>query len=319
MAAEEKAFSAFAAAFTSGPAKASSAVADTAGISPQRSDAKAEKKELAAGLKAESLPGATTSRVGDAASESAAASPLTGLRKLLDELIEVTDPAAKDDLLKRAAQATQALKSKSDSPDSVLAWKIASALEALVNQLITKPRSVSASTLRTATAALDLIEELSQSHTRQDLVENPPIRVLAVDDDPISRHAISFTLKQALALPELASNGAAGLVLATQNAYDAIFLDVQMPGMNGFELCVKIRQTELNRNTPIVFITCHNDYNVRSKSSVAGGQDLIAKPFLTFEVALKALTLMIQHRLRNEPLLPVAEAPEAQAEELVAV
>jgi len=85
---------------------------------------------------------------------------------------------------------------------------------------------------------------------------------------------------------------------------------------------VKIRQAELNRNTPIVFITCHNDFNVRSKSSVAGGQDLIAKPFLTFEVALKALTLMIQHRLRNEPL-PVsaepAEATKAQAEELVAV
>jgi CheY-like chemotaxis protein len=107
----------------------------------------------------------------------------------------------------------------------------------------------------------------------------------------------------------------------------AVYLDIGIEAIhfghldiekNGVDLCLKIRQTELNRNTPIVFITCQSDFSVRSRSSVVGGQDLIAKPFLTFEVALKALTLVIQNRLRNEPVSK-PEVSEAPTEELAAV
>ena len=85
--------------------------------------------------------------------------------------------------------------------------------------------------------------------------------------------------------------------MALENAYDAIFLDVQMPGMDGFDLCSRIRQTSLNRATPVVFITIQSDFNARAKSTLVGGHDLIGKPFLTFEVALKALTQVIRYRL----------------------
>jgi CheY-like chemotaxis protein len=302
MAAEEKAFSAFAATFSSGPVKA-------AGESIANSRRpEAEKQETISDGTSDMIRRTAPTPAKGASNSDPATPPL---RKLLQDLGDATNPAIKDDLLRRAFEETKSLRVRSEAAGHTLVWKLAAALEALLNQLIAKPRSVNASTLCTASAAMDLIEDLDASPTRPDLAERPPIRVLAVDDDSISRHAISFTLKTALALPELASDGAAGLQLATQNSYDAIFLDVQMPGMNGFDLCVKIRQTELNRTTPIVFITCQNDFSARSRSSVVGGQDLIAKPFLTFEVALKALTLVIQHRLRNEPLSKpaVCEAP----------
>ncbi|HVV01306.1 MAG TPA: hypothetical protein VHH88_08070, partial [Verrucomicrobiae bacterium] len=46
----------------------------------------------------------------------------------------------------------------------------------------------------------------------------------------------------------------------------------------------------------VVFITCQSDFEAREKSNLAGGCDLIGKPFLTFEVTLKALTLVLKNR-----------------------
>jgi CheY-like chemotaxis protein len=106
------------------------------------------------------------------------------------------------------------------------------------------------------------------------------------------------------------------LELAGQTAYDAVFLDVQMPGMDGFELCKRLHETERNREVPVVFITSQNDFEARAKSTDAGGCDLIGKPFLTFEVTLKALTLVLKSRLAKATVkvsLPETEAAPALA------
>ncbi len=212
--------------------------------------------------------------------------------------------------------AALALELKNDSHAQALTpvWQLASALEALANQLSQKARNITPSTLRTVAAAVDLIEALAKPGLDPSLTSTPPIRVLAVDDDPISRHAVAFALKKALNLPDLAANGTNALELAAQTAYDAIFLDVQMPGMDGFELCKRLHETERNREVPVVFITCQNDFEARVKSTDAGGCDLISKPFLTFEVTLKALTLALRGRVAgktvaNVPVLTTERAP----------
>jgi CheY-like chemotaxis protein len=90
------------------------------------------------------------------------------------------------------------------------------------------------------------------------------------------------------------------LILASQHAYDVIFLDVQMPGMDGFELCSKIHETLLNRSTPVVFVTSQSDFGGRAQSILSGGSDLMAKPFLTFEITVKALTFILRGRLQGQ-------------------
>ena len=141
--------------------------------------------------------------------------------------------------------------------------------------------------------------------------------MLAVDDDPISRHAISFALKKALNAPDLAPHADAALPLCAQHLYDVIFLDVQMPGMDGFELCTKIHETGQNRRTPIVFVTCQSDFESRAKSTLVGGHDLMGKPFLTFEITVKALTLVLRGRLESSADKPAAK-PEAVPNEKIA-
>ena len=176
-------------------------------------------------------------------------------------------------------------------------FQLAAALEGLLKQIKDKPANVTPSTIRTAAAALDLLQELCAPGLKSDLAINPPVRLLVVDDDPISRHAVSFSLKKAFPQPDVAPDGQAALALTEKQTYDVIFMDVEMPGMDGFELCSRIRALGPNRTTPLIFVTSHNDFDSRAQSALTGGQDLIAKPFLTFEIAVKALSFVLRRRL----------------------
>jgi CheY-like chemotaxis protein len=121
--------------------------------------------------------------------------------------------------------------------------------------------------------------------------------LLAVDDDAISRRTISEALKKAFPAPDLAENGAQALELANQNAYDMIFLDIQMPDLDGFEVCSRIHQSPENRRTPVVFVTAHSDFDSRTKAEASGGRDLIVKPVVSFDIIVKTLTLLFRSRL----------------------
>src|SRR5207249_12206363 len=87
--------------------------------------------------------------------------------------------------------------------------------------------------------------------------------------------------------------------LLTEDHYDLVFLDVDMPGMNGFELCTKLRGLPYYKNTPVVFVTSLTDFESRANSTMSGGNDLIAKPFLFIELGVKALVYLLRQRLER--------------------
>ena len=60
-----------------------------------------------------------------------------------------------------------------------------------------------------------------------------------------------------------------------------------MPGKSGFEVCEQIRALSNNRTTPVIFVTGQTDFESRAKLSLSGGNDLIGKPFLPLELAVK--------------------------------
>jgi DNA-binding response OmpR family regulator len=82
-----------------------------------------------------------------------------------------------------------------------------------------------------------------------------------------------------------------------------------MPGLNGLDLCARIRKMATNRSTPVVFVTGHSDFATWAKSSLSGGNDFIAKPFLSVELALKALVWLFRSRVQ-----PLATASPADTE-----
>jgi CheY-like chemotaxis protein len=240
------------------------------------------------------------------------------LRAELQRLSRAPDDDERLRVLRELLEGAELIKQSSDLPHLRSAKLLASALHGLLKQLSLKAAHITPSVLRTAAAAVDLLEFLSARTPRPDLANAPPVRLLAVDDEPISLRAVAFALKKAFNGSDVAVDGQSALALAIQQPYDVIFLDIEMPGMDGFELCAKIHETAANRTTPVVFVTSHTDFDSRAKCALLGAQDLIAKPFLAFEITLKALTLVLRAReeresksAQNEHETPDVEMPTA--------
>ncbi len=222
---------------------------------------------------------------------------LVSQRNLLRKIDRETSAPARQKMLASLRAEMLALKEAAGFPAALPVWQAASAMEGLLNQLTDKMGNVTPSALRTVAGGVDLLDQLCvPGLPAQDLAERP-LKFLVVDDDLISRMALSNSLKKAFGQPDLAAEVETALRQTNEQAYDVIFLDVQMPGMDGFELCTKIRGANLNRTTPVVFVTGQSDFNARIQSTLSGGNELMGKPFLTFEIAVKAFTLALRGRL----------------------
>jgi DNA-binding response OmpR family regulator len=195
-------------------------------------------------------------------------------------------------------------------------WQMSSALELLVKRIAEKPKDATPSTMRTISAATDLLQKLCTTGIRPNLIIDPPIKILAVDDDPLCLRALTFALQKANIVPDTANNGVKALAQANDHVYDVIFMDIQMPEMDGLTACKRIHETEANADTPVVFVTIQSDFHTRAQSTAIGGSDLMAKPFLVFELAVKALTVTMRKRLQlQKATAPSGVVPAAGASE----
>jgi len=166
--------------------------------------------------------------------------------------------------------------------------QLSQATESFLRELHSKPKNINPSTLRTLGHAADMLEKMLKNLSWDD---EPDMNITAlgmvVDDDPISRRAIHDSIEFAgfkavsVANPEIALN------LVLENRFDIIFLDVEMPEMSGFDLCRAIRADDINKLTPVVYVTSLAGFDARTKGALSGGTDYIAKPFLMIELALK--------------------------------
>jgi len=176
------------------------------------------------------------------------------------------------------------------------------ALVALLKELYEKPRNITASTLRTVATSVDCLAFLFAHGTKPEQQEMPPPKILVVDDEVISRRAITYALEKARLKSVNVEEPNAALQLLSESRFDLVFLDVDMPGMNGFELCTKLRALPEHKKTPVVFVTSLNGFESRASSTMSGGNDFIAKPFLFMELAVKALIHVYRVRLSTPPL-----------------
>jgi CheY-like chemotaxis protein len=190
------------------------------------------------------------------------------------------------------------------------ASRVCSALEAVLKRFMEPASSCSPSSFQSLVPALDTIEAICRFGTDLDVV-NPPLRLLVVDDDAVARRTLSGALQLAVARPDSADCGEAALALAAERPYDLIFLDVIMPGMDGFAACTRLHELPLHRQTPVVFITSHDDTNSRAEAVASGGCGFIPKPVLPCEVLLLALTHGIRGRLERGKEVAVAPPVES--------
>ena len=127
---------------------------------------------------------------------------------------------------------------------------MSAALEALLKELYEKPKNINPSTLRTVAAAVDFLGFLFEHGTQPEKQEMPPANILVVDDEAISRRAIVYALEKAQLQSVNVEDPNAAYKLLSENPFDLVFLDVDMPGMTGFELCTKLRTLPQPQKNP---------------------------------------------------------------------
>ncbi|MCA2423834.1 response regulator, partial [Vibrio alginolyticus] len=89
---------------------------------------------------------------------------------------------------------------------------------------------------------------------------------------------ISALLKERVETVTACSNGQQAVNLATEKKYDLIFMDIQMPLMDGVTACQNIKELELNKDTPVIAVTAHAMAGERDRLLAAGMDDYLTKP-----------------------------------------
>jgi DNA-binding response OmpR family regulator/HPt (histidine-containing phosphotransfer) domain-containing protein len=222
---------------------------------------------------------------------------LAAIRKLLQTVIKTDDEAARLNHISELYHRIHCLTGSAGLAGVPQIARMCDALEALLKQLHDKPKTINASTLHTLASAVDFLGTLFDRGCGPIQPASLPPSILVVDDEAISRRAVTYALEKARLKSTCAEDPAAAMDLLAASHFDLVILDVVMPGMSGFELCTRLRTLSQHKNTPVVFITSLNDIDCRSNCTMSGGNDFIAKPFLFIELAVKALVHVLRGRL----------------------
>jgi putative two-component system response regulator len=123
--------------------------------------------------------------------------------------------------------------------------------------------------------------------------------VLIVDDNSTNIDLLVSTLTNDYRLG-VAINGPRTLEYVSRQKPDIILLDIMMPGMNGFEVCSRLKADPETRDIPIIFITAVNDVSRKIKGFELGAVDYITKPFLAEEVRERVRTHLALKSMREQ-------------------
>jgi DNA-binding response OmpR family regulator len=131
------------------------------------------------------------------------------------------------------------------------------------------------------------------------------MKILVIEDDVPIAAVIRLGLTRAGYVVEAAADGATGLRMALDGAYDGIILDVMLPGLDGWGVCATLRE---RRNlTPILMLTARDSVDDRVKGLVGGADDYLVKPFDFRELLARVQVLIRRNQLHKTPLLRIAD------------
>lgn len=226
------------------------------------------------------------------------------LGQLTNALHEAQDPLKRQELLLRAYLLTHALTQISEPRRERAAWQIRHSLEALLKKLMNQSVPPTATALVTAASAVEVLQELRAAGPQGEAVFEWPVRILAVYDDPVTCRAMESVLQSVFENPHFAEDGESAMAIAGERAFDVIFIDVALRGIDGYAICGMLRQIAMHHYTPVVLVTDRADPFARADAEARGADDLISKPLLAVEVTLKALILALRYRLAGGGATP---------------
>jgi DNA-binding response OmpR family regulator len=127
------------------------------------------------------------------------------------------------------------------------------------------------------------------------------MKVLIVEDDAAIAANLYDYLEESGYEVDVASNGRMGLQMALADSWDAILLDLSLPGMDGLALCRQLRG-EARRDTPVLMLTARDALDDRLEGFLHGADDYLVKPFSLKEVGARLSALVKRYRGQVAPM-----------------
>lgn len=171
--------------------------------------------------------------------------------------------------------------------------RLAEATEALIRSLYETNAEVSASACRTLTQSIDVMTGFFDGKISHDSERAFFPTVLLVEDDKVASR-LAIKLLERVRINSLAVDSAEKACdLLEDNSFSLFILDGELPGMSGDEFCRVVRSHVDHAAVPVVFVTSLTGFEFRTQSVLAGGNDLIGKPYNPMELAVKVLTQIL--------------------------
>ena len=138
------------------------------------------------------------------------------------------------------------------------------------------------------------------------------VRILTVEDDERIRTAVSLALEEEGWEVKETANGEDALVAFAQNPSDVVLIDIMLPGIDGFEVCRRIRRLG---DVPIVMVTARSDSHDVVAGLEAGADDYLRKPFDPKELSARVRALLRRSRPSESPAQMVFDQLEVIPDE----
>jgi len=122
------------------------------------------------------------------------------------------------------------------------------------------------------------------------MLDNSEFKILVVDDEQFNIEVVMGFLEDEGYEFNYTTNGKDALKAVFSNNFDLILLDINMPEMDGLEVCRRIKNDERSKDIPIIFLSAFNDIDTITKAFSTGGSDYITKPFNGLELIARVQT-----------------------------
>lgn len=141
-----------------------------------------------------------------------------------------------------------------------------------------------------------------------------PVDILVVDDALDNLRLLTKILESQQYIVRKSLNGKMALQAASHTVPDLILLDINMPEIDGYEVCQQLKASEITAEVPVIFISAYNQIDHTVRAFEVGGQDYITKPFQELEVLARVKNQLLIQQQKRRLQQEVQHRRQAEAE-----